>query len=377
LKNNKPKIAVINIPLTVKSGNIPLSNLLDILLANSSKLYLVSGKIDMDFLKGKNINLYTINHSKCSNVLLRVFKYIYAQLKISFVLLSKLRNIEMFFFFIGGEQLILPILTAKILRKKIVLILAGNPSKVSAVNEDPFSGIIELLSKINMRFVDRIIVYSNSVIQERNLKKFESKIIIASEHIIDFNIFYIKKNLKDRKNVIGFFGDLGNLKGVMNLLFAIPEILNHRKDLLFLIGGEGVLKEKIESYIIENELYENVKLTGWIQHKDIPQYLSQLKLLVLPSYTEGLPNIIIEAMACGTPVIATAVGAIPDIIIDKKTGFIMENNTPTSISDAILRALNDPELDEISKSSHLLVVNKFTYNKQINRYNKIITDMGL
>lgn len=377
MKNNKPKIAVINIPLTVKSGNIPLSNLLDILLANSSKLYLVSGKIDMDFLKGKNINLYTINHSKCSNVLLRVFKYIYAQLKISFVLLSKLRNIEMFFFFIGGEQLILPILTAKILRKKIVLILAGNPSKVSAVNEDPFSGIIELLSKINMRFVDRIIVYSNSVIQERNLKKFESKIIIASEHIIDFNIFYIKKNLKDRKNVIGFFGDLGNLKGVMNLLFAIPEILNHRKDLLFLIGGEGVLKEKIESYIIENELSENVKLTGWIQHKDIPHYLSQLKLLVLPSYTEGLPNIIIEAMACGTPVIATAVGAIPDIIIDEKTGFIMENNTPTSISDAILRALNDPELDEISKSSHLLVVNKFTYNKQINRYNKIITDMGL
>ena len=74
------------------------------------------------------------------------------------------------------------------------------------------------------------------------------------------------------------------------------------------------MKDNIEAYLVKNNLSDTVKLTGWIPHGELPKYLNELKLLVVPSYTEGLPNIVLEAMACGTPILETSVGGIPDFI---------------------------------------------------------------
>jgi glycosyltransferase involved in cell wall biosynthesis len=106
-------------------------------------------------------------------------------------------------------------------------------------------------------------------------------------------------------------------------------------------------------------LTARVDLPGWISHDDLPGYLNQLRLLVLPSYTEGLPNIMLEAMACGTPVLATPVGAIPDVIIDGKTGFIMENNSPECIAENVIRALNSPDLERIAENGRRFVEENF------------------
>jgi hypothetical protein len=67
--------------------------------------------------------------------------------------------------------------------------------------------------------------------------------------------------------------------------------------------------------------------------------------MVIPSFTEGLPNIMLEAMACGTPVLATPVGAISDIIRDSETGFIMENNSPKCIIENVNRVIGSSELE--------------------------------
>ena len=104
---------------------------------------------------------------------------------------------------------------------------------------------------------------------------------------------------------------------------------------------------------------------------------AMFRLLVLPSYTEGLPNIMLEAMACGTPVLATPVGAIPDVIIDGKTGFIMENNSPECIAENVVRALNSPDLERIAEDGRRFVEENFSFEKTVENWKRILQDTSI
>ena len=111
----------------------------------------------------------------------------------------------------------------------------------------------------------------------------------------------------------------------------------------------------------------------WIPHDELPRYLNELRLFVLPSYTEGLPHTLLEAMACGTPVLATPVGAIPDVIKDEETGFIMENNSPACIAENIVRALAHPNINEIIKNAHTLIEENYNYQAAVDGYRIILS----
>ncbi len=131
----------------------------------------------------------------------------------------------------------------------------------------------------------------------------------------------------------------------------------------------------IEASLQKGGVTARVDLPGWISHDDLPAYLNHLRLLVLPSYTEGLPNIMLEAMACGTPVLATPVGAIPDVIIDGKTGFIMENNSPECIAENVARALASPDLEEIAEAGRRFVEENFTFERVVERWKEVLKEV--
>jgi len=370
----KPNIGVITFPIS-EAGNIPLSNLVDILEALSNNFYLITGNDGYTFFKDdKRIHAYGIKHERGTNSFTRIIKYIYVQLKISYQLAKVAKKVDLWIFFIGGDSLLLPMLTAKLLREKVVLAFAGSSVGTLKATNDNFFKPVEILSKINCMLSNRILLYSPNLIKEWNLEKYRNKISIAHKHFLDFDKFKIKKKFGERDNLVGYIGRLSEEKGTLNFVKAIPEISKEKDNLEFLIGGDGQLCDKIKKHLDENNLNDKVKLAGWIPHDELPDYLNELKLVVLPSYTEGLPNLMLEAMACDTPVLATSVGAIPDMITDGETGFIMGNNSPACIAENVIRAIEHPDLEMIVGNARVLVEREFTYEAAVEKYRKILEE---
>ena len=199
-----------------------------------------------------------------------------------------------------------------------------------------------------------------------NSEKYTHKILVAHRHVVDFSRFKVTKKVDVRLNLVGYVGRLSEEKGVLHLIEAIPIVLKHRKDTHFMLCGRGALSDCIENAIKCESLQSNVKLMGWVNHEGVSKYLNEIKLLVLPSSTEGLPNILLEAMACGTPILSTSVGAVPDIIKDCETGFLLESNNPTHIADKIIALLNNPELlSKVSVNAYRWVRNNFSKEKTV------------
>jgi glycosyltransferase involved in cell wall biosynthesis len=143
-----------------------------------------------------------------------------------------------------------------------------------------------------------------------------------------------------------------------------------------MVCGEGNLTTQIKKLVKTEGISDCVKIMGWIPHQDLPKYLNEMKILVLPSFTEGLPNIMLEAMACGTPVLATPVGAIPDVIKDGETGFLLRSNDPKHIAERIIELLNKPELlEKVSVNAYNFVRGNFSYEKTLESWRRIFSEL--
>jgi glycosyltransferase involved in cell wall biosynthesis len=373
----KKNIGILTVPIS-EAGNNPLSNLTDIVYSLSNDTYLITGNDGYTFFKDdKRIHAYGINHEMGANTFTRILRHIYTQLRISSMLAKIAGKVDIWIFFIGGDSLVFPMLTAKLLRKTVVLAFAGSSVQTLESANDSLFKSLEILSKINCSLANRIIIYSENLINELDLEKYKNKILIAHHHFFDFDKLKIKKRFDARKNLVGYIGRLSEEKGVLNFVKAIPKVMEKENGIRFLVGGDGQLRDKIEEYLDVAGLNDKVKLTGWIPSEEFSTYLNELKLFVLPSYTEGLPYTILEAMACGTPVLATPVGAIPDVIKDGETGFIMEDNSSECIAENVIRALEHPDLERIVESAKVLVEREYTYEAAVKGYREILDNLGV
>jgi glycosyltransferase involved in cell wall biosynthesis len=359
-------------PTVSRAGHVFLENLIQTLAETHKEVYLVTGSCVS--IEGSNIQCFCLEHRGSRNIT-QIFNYGLLELKIARTMISLSKKTHTWVFFMGAECMLIPMLIARAFRMDTVICLAGSIEKLFSVERTLLYIPLILMKNLNLFLVSNIVIYSENLLYEWGLQKWEKKIFVAHRHFLDFDTFNVTTPLSDRLTLVGYIGRLSGEKGVQHFAQALPAILSDRQDLHVLIGGDGQLKETIEVSLQEQALTARVELPGWISHDDLPRYLNQLRLLVLPSYTEGLPNIMLEAMACGTPVLATPVGAIPDIIIDGKTGFIMENNSPECIAENVIRALNSPDLEEIAKAGRRFVEESFTFERVVENWRGILQNI--
>lgn len=138
--------------------------------------------------------------------------------------------------------------------------------------------------------------------------------------------------------VVGALGRLEREKGFDLLLTAMAKL---RGEARLLLGGDGQERESLAQQIAELHLEDRVTQTGFVA--DVPAFLGQTGLFVLPSRTEGLGLVAVEAMAAGRPVVATRTGGIPEVVADGETGLLVPPGDPAALAKAIRRLLADPE----------------------------------
>jgi sugar transferase (PEP-CTERM/EpsH1 system associated) len=141
------------------------------------------------------------------------------------------------------------------------------------------------------------------------------------------------------KKIVLFVGNLLPIKGVSCLLEAI-KVLDARKrnDMVFQILGSGKLENNVREAIKKFKFVSAV-LEGEIPHKDLPVWINASDLVCITSLNEGCPNILLESLACGIPVVATKVGGIPEIINSDMLGILVPKNDIHTIANAIEEAL--------------------------------------
>jgi|WetSurMetagenome_2_1015567.scaffolds.fasta_scaffold85918_2 glycosyltransferase involved in cell wall biosynthesis len=366
-------IGIITTPIS-KSGIIPLTDLIKIIFSLSKNIFLITGGEGYTFFRSyTKITTLNIPHSTSTFFMQRIFNYLSLQLKISLAIFKTSKHVDFYIFFIGSDVLLLPMVIAHLVRKKVYLLYAG--SLVKSSSNDPLVSGLKILQFFTWTFADKIIVYSDSIIKEDSLERWAGKIVIARQHFIDFDRFRITKGYPSRECIIGYVGRFSEEKGIVHLLHAIPNIVSKKPDIRFLFIGDGPLKDTIWQYIQENNLSDTIILHGWVSHSILPDCFNQMKLLIIPSDTEGLPNVMLEAMACGTPVLANPVGAIPDVIIEGKTGFIMENNSPEIIAQNLLRVLNEPDLEKIAENGRGFIQENFSFEKTFENWNRVFSEI--
>jgi glycosyltransferase involved in cell wall biosynthesis len=147
-------------------------------------------------------------------------------------------------------------------------------------------------------------------------------------------------NLPQDKNIVLFVGALRKIKGVDYLIEAAKNFVNTNTD-LFMVGRDDGLRKSLEKRAHELKIADCIRFTGPVNHGDIPLWISASDILVLPSLSEGRPNVVLEALACEVPVVATDVGGVPELMVDGETGYLVPAKNSAELSRKINKLLED------------------------------------
>ena len=265
---------------------------------------------------------------------------------------------------------------------------AFDPSKFSHVmyalqNASAVTTNASELAKKAKAFVDRDIFLIPNGIDTECFKPMEKNLALAESLGLEGG-----KRKEERSGewkvesgvpVVGFVGELREKKGLATLLSAYAQINKKQPASLLIVGEvrEGEDKKWFDEFLQSNP---NLKIivTGYISHNDLPSYYSLMDVFVHPSLRDGMPNAVLEAMACGKTVIATPVGGVKDVIVDGVNGLLVNVNDAEGLAEKVAEALSQPEKREtVGRSAREAIVRQFTLEKELQANLKIYQSLGV
>lgn len=133
-------------------------------------------------------------------------------------------------------------------------------------------------------------------------------------------------------------------KGVKELITSFGALCQQEEDVELVIAGDGDALEDMRALARRSGLEDRVTFLGWLPHDEIIEQYGQAMVVVLPSFSEGMPYAVLEAMAAGRPVIASNVSGIKDVVDHQESGLLYDVSDPDGLREAMLRLVTDPEM---------------------------------
>ena len=253
----------------------------------------------------------------------------------------------------------------------------------SDINVWPFG------SKLIYRLTKQVISEADKVVAVSNALKKKARGIVAPKNPIAVIYngcdpkkfafdksarFYLRKkwHIPKQSIVFLFIGNILKTKGVFELLEAFYLLIKKLPDNYLIFIGDGKKRKVLVQQATKIGISNEVIFVGRRPHDEIPRWLSMADALVLPSYSEGLPNIIVEAMACQRTVIATKVGGIPEIIVDGQSGLLVKPKDRVALMKAMEKVARDKDLRlKLGNVSRKSVTEKLSWDENIKKLTDI------
>lgn len=332
-------------------------------------------KIDRD-----GIDQVAIQRKAATGLFSQIADYVHYQFKIAYELYKRQREYKAVFFHIGGSMLLIPLLVCKLTGLRTIIFITGSAKKSYRAKKGMntttrlITQSIDVIESMTCSLSDHVLLLSESMRSPRIVDWFPTNISSANFNYIDCSRFEKKTQIDDREYDIIFLGRFESVKGVTDLIRSIPSIIDSHPDIKIKLIGDGELRTDLERIVMREGLSEYVSFAGWVDHKEIPDHLNNGRILLMPSESEGVPKTLLEAMACGTIPVAAAVGGIPDIITENKTGFLLPNTKPNTIAKVVSQTLQRNDLELISDRARDYIEEEHSYNVAKRQYQRILDD---
>lgn len=256
------------------------------------------------------------------------------------------------------------------------IILTIHTPMLSDNNYINIKSFYSLLTKISARFVsfplelkhikssDIITTVSDSVAEELEEYGLNPDEVSVVSNGVDTNLFYPnKKESKINKKYIMYAGRIDREKGLFDLIESAKYICSKRTDISFIIAGNGRDINKLKRKIKKIGLQNRFTFLGQIEKDHIIKLYQSATLFILPSYHEGLPTVLLEAMSCGLPVIATDVRGNRDLISNGVNGFLVPPKNPKKMTETISILLENQSLrEQVGKNARKTIMENYTWN---------------
>jgi len=273
-------------------------------------------------------------------------------------------------------------------RKPFVYTIQGPGTRTGHVLVDSLVSTYDLtVERWLAKHADKVVLLSNSLFStvEKLRVKHDKVAIVPSG--IDFVRFdrerrevgekaaQLRKELdvKDSDVIVGYAGRLVPAKGLTYLFSAVKQNEGKHQNIVLLIVGDGAQRGELET--LAKDLKVRTIFAGW--QRDMLPFYALMDIFVLPSFFEGLPNVVLEAMAMKTAVVATAVGGNPDVLADGENGFLVPAKNVSKLASALDRLVADRNLRlKMGLNNRVKVERDFRWSSAVEKVENIYYEVA-